>query len=95
MTTLYAAGYNPDTLILTPVASEAIDVMVSGITGARRRPLRGLRPAGHEDGGALVMARYGHPSEDAARERLLGAFGFNGAGIGSAAGSAEAGEPHG
>jgi hypothetical protein len=41
MTTLYAAGYNPDTLILTPVASEAIDVMVSGITGARRRPLRG------------------------------------------------------
>jgi integrase len=30
---------------------------------------------GHKDGGALVMARYGHPSEDAARERLLGAFG--------------------
>lgn len=29
---------------------------------------------GHEDGGALVMARYGHPSKDAARERLLGAF---------------------
>lgn len=26
---------------------------------------------GHEDGGALVMARYGHPSKDAARERLL------------------------
>ncbi len=26
---------------------------------------------GHTDGGALVMARYGHPSEDAARERLL------------------------
>ena len=26
---------------------------------------------GHEDGGALVMARYGHPSKAAARERLL------------------------
>lgn len=26
---------------------------------------------GHEDGGALVMARYGHPSKDAARTRLL------------------------
>jgi hypothetical protein len=26
---------------------------------------------GHEDGGALVMARYGHPSKDAARKRLL------------------------
>lgn len=26
---------------------------------------------GHEDGGALVMARYGHPSKEAARERLL------------------------
>lgn len=29
---------------------------------------------GHEDGGALVMARYGHPSKDAARQRLLSAF---------------------
>jgi integrase len=26
---------------------------------------------GHEDGGALVMARYGHPSKEAARSRLL------------------------
>jgi len=26
---------------------------------------------GHEDGGALVMARYGHPSTDLATERLL------------------------
>lgn len=26
---------------------------------------------GHEDGGALVMSRYGHPSKDAARRRLL------------------------
>lgn len=26
---------------------------------------------GHTDGGALVMARYGHPSEDAATDRLL------------------------
>lgn len=26
---------------------------------------------GHEDGGALVMARYGHPSKDEARRRLL------------------------
>ena len=29
---------------------------------------------GHEDGGALVMSRYGHPSKDAARTRLLHAF---------------------
>lgn len=29
---------------------------------------------GHTDGGALVMARYGHPSEEAARRRLLAAF---------------------
>jgi uncharacterized protein len=33
MTTLYAAGYNADTLILTPAAAEGIDTMVSGITG--------------------------------------------------------------
>ena len=26
---------------------------------------------GHEDGGALVMARYGHPSKEAATERLV------------------------
>jgi HK97 family phage prohead protease len=31
MTTLYAAGYNPDTLILTPAAAEALDVLVTGI----------------------------------------------------------------
>lgn len=29
---------------------------------------------GHTDGGALVMARYGHPSVDAAKRRLLAAF---------------------
>lgn len=29
---------------------------------------------GHTDGGALVMERYGHPSEDAARKRLLASF---------------------
>lgn len=29
---------------------------------------------GHEDGGALVMARYGHPSKDAARDRLRALF---------------------
>lgn len=29
---------------------------------------------GHTDGGALVMERYGHPSEDAARQRLLEMF---------------------
>jgi HK97 family phage prohead protease len=31
MTTIYAAGYNPDTLILTPAAAEALDVLVTGI----------------------------------------------------------------
>lgn len=40
----------------------------------------GLAPAdvalqlGHRDGGALVMSTYGHPSEDAARERIRQAF---------------------
>lgn len=29
---------------------------------------------GHTDGGALVMDTYGHPSEDAARDRMLDAF---------------------
>jgi integrase len=29
---------------------------------------------GHTDGGAEVLARYGHPSEDRARERLKMAF---------------------
>jgi len=33
ITTLRAAGYAPDTLVLTPAIDEAIDVMVSGITG--------------------------------------------------------------
>ena len=33
MTTLFAAGYNPDTLILTPANSEALDTLVSGISG--------------------------------------------------------------
>jgi hypothetical protein len=33
ITTLRAAGYNPDTLVVTPAIDEAIDVMVSGITG--------------------------------------------------------------
>lgn len=42
---------------------------------------------GHEDGGALVMSRYGHPSKEAARGRLLRAFSASDAEIGSAAGS--------
>ncbi len=29
---------------------------------------------GHTDGGALVMSTYGHPSEDAARDRLRKAY---------------------
>ena len=33
ITSLHAAGFNPDTLVLTPTAAEAIDVMVSGISG--------------------------------------------------------------
>jgi uncharacterized protein len=33
MTTLYAAGYNPDTLLLTPANAEALDTLVSGISG--------------------------------------------------------------
>jgi hypothetical protein len=42
---------------------------------------------GHTDGGALVMERYGHPSEDAARQRLQGAFKWKDAETGSATGS--------
>jgi integrase len=45
---------------------------------------------GHTDGGALVMARYGHPSVDAAKKRLLGAFEWDDAETGSAAGSRQA-----
>ncbi|HEX8160150.1 MAG TPA: hypothetical protein VF526_22445 [Solirubrobacteraceae bacterium] len=30
---------------------------------------------GHQDGGRLITSLYGHPSEVAARERLLGAWG--------------------
>jgi hypothetical protein len=33
MTTIMNAGYNPDTLLLTPANAEALDVLVSGITG--------------------------------------------------------------
>jgi len=33
MTTILAAGYSPDTLILTPANAEALDVLVSGISG--------------------------------------------------------------
>jgi integrase len=42
---------------------------------------------GHEDGGALVMSRYGHPSKDAARQRLLAAFTFDSAVTGREIGS--------
>ncbi len=51
---------------------------------------------GHTDGGALVMARYGHPSADSARRRLLRAFEFGSELSGSSAGSsAAAGSHHG
>jgi integrase len=38
---------------------------------------------GHTDGGFLVQARYGHPSVDAAKKRLLAAFEFTEETIGS------------
>jgi hypothetical protein len=41
----------------------------------------------HHDGGKLVMERYGHPSREAAKDRLLAAFradpGATGSWIGS------------
>jgi integrase len=43
---------------------------------------------GHTDGGALVMERYGHPSVDAAKRRLLQAFQLDEAETGRATGSA-------
>jgi Escherichia/Staphylococcus phage prohead protease len=33
MTTIMAAGYNPDTLLLTPANAETLDTLVSGVTG--------------------------------------------------------------
>lgn len=42
---------------------------------------------GHNDQGALVMERYGHPSKDAALERLVAGFGAGSERIGSTAGS--------
>jgi integrase len=42
---------------------------------------------GHTDGGALVMERYGHPSVDAAKQRLLRAFQMQDHETGSATGS--------
>lgn len=50
---------------------------------------------GHTDGGALVMARYGHPSKDAARARLLAAFGAGAGPSGDSATSRAVGDPHG
>ena len=49
---------------------------------------------GHEDGGALVMARYGHPSKEAARDRLLDLFAPGAVETGSRAGSTLATNPH-
>jgi integrase len=42
---------------------------------------------GHTDGGALVMERYGHPSVDAAKHRLLLVFELQDMETGSATGS--------
>jgi integrase len=50
---------------------------------------------GHEDGGALVIERYGHPSHDAARDRLLAAFRLEPPRSGSNPGSSGIAEPHG
>jgi integrase len=44
----------------------------------------------HTDGGGLVMERYGHPSVDAAKQRLLRAFEFDVPESGSKTGSNEA-----
>jgi integrase len=45
---------------------------------------------GHTDGGALVMSRYGHPSIEAAKDRLQAAFEIDPHRISSRAGSGEA-----
>jgi integrase len=45
---------------------------------------------GHTDGGALVMERYGHPSVDAAKRRLLGVFQMTPDETGSSGGSSAA-----
>ncbi len=41
------------------------------------------------------MARYGHPSKDKARERLLAAFSAESVESGSTAGSSQSAFPHG
>lgn len=48
---------------------------------------------GHTDGGALVMSRYGHPSVDAAKRRLLQAFELDESESGRNAVAAERGKP--
>ena len=45
---------------------------------------------GHTDGGALVMSRYGHPSHEAARKRLLALFELGAEEIGSSGGRRKA-----
>jgi hypothetical protein len=50
---------------------------------------------GHEDGGALVMARYGHPDRNLARKRLLDAFRFDETETGRATGSSDPREAYG
>jgi integrase len=50
---------------------------------------------GHNDGGRLVMERYGHPSKDAARARLLGAFELDPTETSSFAGSTHRPAAHG
>jgi integrase len=48
---------------------------------------------GHTDGGALVMSTYGHPSEDAARERLKRAYGANVSRLNEARAGSQSGSP--
>lgn len=43
----------------------------------------------HNDGGKLVMERYGHPSREAAKDRLLAAFEFDADAIGRETGSSK------
>lgn len=50
---------------------------------------------GHTDNGQLIMQTYGHPSEDAARARLLGLFEMDEDAIGSPSVAAAHRRPHG
>jgi DNA invertase Pin-like site-specific DNA recombinase len=73
-------AFRPVAMAWAAAGHEPIDLYTLRHVGLTAFLERGVSPsdaavqAGHEDGGALIMERYGHPSKDRARERLKKAF---------------------